>query len=27
YAERHLLGINDEVAALTCDTLLRWLIA
>lgn len=25
YAERRLLGVNDEVEALTRDTLLRWL--
>lgn len=27
YAERHLLGVNDEVETVTRDTLLRWLAA
>lgn len=26
YAERHLLGVNDEVETLTRDILLRWLV-
>lgn len=26
YAERRLLGVNDEVEAVTQDTLLRWLV-
>ncbi|EGY0908048.1 phage virion morphogenesis protein, partial [Salmonella enterica subsp. enterica serovar Newport] len=25
YAERRLLGVNDEVETITRDTLLRWL--
>ncbi|MCK7159560.1 phage virion morphogenesis protein [Enterobacter bugandensis] len=25
YAERHLLGANDEVEAVTCDIILNWL--